>query len=127
MACALRAELGPSLATALGWRALATLLASVPAKIVPPWWHEPARFAHVPVRLVSRRTIARAHTLGVRVVVWTVNDPPSMHHLLDAGVDGIITDRPDVLREVLIARNQWAAPESGDRVPETRSGPKLPS
>jgi glycerophosphoryl diester phosphodiesterase len=123
----LRAELGPSLTTALGWRALATLLASAPAKIVPPWWHNPARFAHVPVRLVGRRTIARAHMLGVHVVVWTVNDPPSMHQLLDAGVDGIITDRPDLLRDVLIARDQWVAPESEDRVSEAGSGRALPS
>ena len=124
---ALRAELGPGLTTALGWRALATLLASARAKIVPPWWHEPARFAHVPVRLVSRRTIVAAHTLGLRVVVWTVNDPPSMHQLLDAGVDGIITDRPDLLRDVLIGRDQWTAPESEDRVSEPRSGGKFPS
>jgi glycerophosphoryl diester phosphodiesterase len=123
----LRGDLGPALTTALGWRALATLLASAPAKVIPPWWHEPARFAHVPARLVSRRTIAAAHVLGLRVVVWTVNEPPCMHQLLDAGVDGIITDRPDLLREVLIARDQWTPPESEDRVSETRSGPKLPS
>jgi glycerophosphoryl diester phosphodiesterase len=106
----LRTDLGPALTTALGWRALATLVASAPAKIIPPWWHEPARFAHVPARLVNRRTIAAARMLGLRVVVWTVNDPPYMHQLLDAGVDGIITDRPDLLREVLIARDQWTAP-----------------
>jgi glycerophosphoryl diester phosphodiesterase len=72
-------------------------------------------FAHVPLRLGrlpvhSERVIARAHELGIRVVVWTVDDPATMRTLLDAGVDGIITDRPDVLRDVLVARGQWVRP-----------------
>jgi glycerophosphoryl diester phosphodiesterase len=45
--------------------------------------------------------------LGVRVVTWTVDEPDVMRRLLDAGVDAIITDRPDVLREVLVSRGQW--------------------
>jgi glycerophosphoryl diester phosphodiesterase len=104
----LRDQVGPELTTALGWRALTALVAGAPP--IPPWWHEAGRFAHVPVRLTNQRLLARAHALGVRVVTWTVNDPARMHRLLDAGVDGVITDRPDLLREVLIARDQWTVP-----------------
>lgn len=104
----LRTEVAPELTTALGWRALVALVAGAPP--IPPWWHEPGRFAHVPVRLMNQRLIDRAHMLGVRVITWTVNEPGRMQRLLDAGVDGIITDRPDLLREVLITRDQWMAP-----------------
>jgi glycerophosphoryl diester phosphodiesterase len=56
--------------------------------------------------------VARARDAGIRVIVWTVNDPDTMHRLLDNGVDGVITDRPDLLREVLISRGQWHTPDS---------------
>lgn len=49
---------------------------------------------------VDPRSIAEAHRLGLPVVVWTVNKPEDMAHLIDMGVDGIISDRPDVLRSV---------------------------
>ena len=45
-------------------------------------------------------SIAEAHSLGLPVIVWTVNDPKDMSRLIDMGVDGIISDRPDVLRTV---------------------------
>ena len=47
---------------------------------------------------VDRRSVAEAHALGLPVVVWTVNDPEEMARLIDMGVDGMISDRPDVLR-----------------------------
>ena len=106
----------PGVTTALGWRSLTTLIACSRGRIRPLGVSRAGgAFAHVPMRLGrlpihSERVIARAHDLGIRVVVWTVDDPASMRTLLDAGVDGIITDRPDVLREVLVARGQWTRP-----------------
>jgi glycerophosphoryl diester phosphodiesterase len=48
--------------------------------------------------------IAEARALGLKVVPWTVNDPQAMRRLIDAGVDGLITDRPDLLRAAMAER-----------------------
>ena len=47
---------------------------------------------------VDARSISEAHQLGLPVIVWTVNQPDDMARLIDLGVDGIISDRPDLLR-----------------------------
>lgn len=44
--------------------------------------------------------VTEAHTLGLRVVVWTVNKTDDMARMIETGVDGIISDRPDLLRQV---------------------------
>jgi glycerophosphoryl diester phosphodiesterase len=54
--------------------------------------------------IVSRRFVEAAHAGGKQVHVWTINDPADMHHLLDLGVDGIVTDRPDLLSAVIAER-----------------------
>lgn len=54
--------------------------------------------------------VADAHAAGMDVVVWTVDDRPTMQSLIDAGVDGIITDYPDRLREVM-ADNGFTLPK----------------
>lgn len=48
--------------------------------------------------------LKEAHELGLTVLAWTVNDPAQMERLLDLGVDGLITDRPDLAQRVLKAR-----------------------
>ena len=114
---AFRTRLGPAVATALGWESLAGLARSacVGTRPRPPC---DAQFAHMPARLagsalLGRRVIERAHGLGLHVLAWTVNDPDVMHRLLDDGVDGLITDRPDLLREVLVARDAWRSVPAG--------------
>lgn len=63
----------------------------------------------VPVRdrgitIVDHRTVRAAGKLGIPLIVWTVNDRAEMVELLDLGVDGLITDRPDLLRTLLAER-----------------------
>jgi glycerophosphoryl diester phosphodiesterase len=53
------------------------------------------------VRDVTPELIAESHALGLKVVVWTVNQPADMAHLIEIGVDGIISDRPDLLRKAV--------------------------
>ncbi|MBI3044073.1 MAG: glycerophosphodiester phosphodiesterase [Betaproteobacteria bacterium] len=49
---------------------------------------------------LTREAVKEAQALGLKVVVWTVNDPADMKRLVEWGVDGIISDRPDWLRAV---------------------------
>jgi glycerophosphoryl diester phosphodiesterase len=51
--------------------------------------------------LTSPAVVTAAHQAGLGIIVWTVNDPEVMSALTDLGADGIVTDRPDLLREVL--------------------------
>lgn len=77
-------------------------------------WYRPPHNAlmippeYGPFRLVTQGIVRTAHRLGLPVIVWTINEPAEMERLLRLGVDGIITDRPDLLAAVI-----KKLPESG--------------
>jgi glycerophosphoryl diester phosphodiesterase len=84
------------------------LWSGVPRRVLAPaladrW----VRCAQLPIQLATAPLIGRAHAAGLHIHAWTVNDRDTMTALLDRGVDGIMTDQTETLREVLIARNQW--------------------
>lgn len=64
------------------------------------------------IRIVTPASIRAAHRLGSKVHVWTINARADMERLLGWGVDGIMTDRPDVLADVLRQREQPLAQQS---------------
>lgn len=107
-----RAALGPRLCTALGPREamrlrLAALAGGDHRGGTPgvPCAQLPHLLARVPV--TDRRLVQHAHRLGMQVHVWTIDEPAEMERLLDMGVDGIMTDRPETLRDVLAGRGAW--------------------
>jgi glycerophosphoryl diester phosphodiesterase len=57
--------------------------------------------------IVTPGLVRRAHLAGVHVHVWTIDDPDEMRALLDRGVDGLMTDRTDILRAVLTENGRW--------------------
>ncbi|WP_430297319.1 glycerophosphodiester phosphodiesterase [Sinomonas sp. B1-1] len=88
--------------SALPEAVLRRMLRDVQALQVPEWTGR--------LRVVTPAAVARAHRLGLQVHVWTVNEAADMGRLLDAGVDGLVTDRADVLRDVLLGRGAWPPP-----------------
>ena len=104
-----RRALGDRICTSTGPREVARLLT---ASRGLPLGRPSAACVQVPVRrkgvtLVNERFVRAAHRRGLQVHVWTINDGDEMHGLLDLGVDGIMTDRPEVLKAVLEARGAW--------------------
>jgi glycerophosphoryl diester phosphodiesterase len=109
-----RALAGPAVATSLGMRGVAGLRVASLAGVRPRLPGSVAA-AQVPVRhgwlrVVDRRFLRAANRLGMQVHVWTIDDPDEMRRLLDLGVDGIMTDRIEVLRAVFQERGLWPTP-----------------
>ena len=70
-----------------------------------------ADFLAVEARMATHSFVRRAHSAGQDVYIWTVNDPAWMLVGLSRGVDGLITDRPDLAREVIERRARMSEPQ----------------
>lgn len=109
---AARRLFGPGVCTALGPRGVAALRLSSYSPRAAGLVRIQAGCAQVPLQLggralVDERFLAAAHARGLQVHVWTVDTETEATALLDLGVDGIMTDRPAMLRDLLVARGQW--------------------
>jgi glycerophosphoryl diester phosphodiesterase len=101
---ALRRALGRRLCTAAGqWELTAIKLLGVSFGSLAA--QAPVRQSGMPV--TTSGFVRRCHRLGLAVHVWTIDDAAEMDRLLDLGVDGVMTDRPTTLRDVLVARGEW--------------------
>lgn len=60
------------------------------------------------IRVVDRAFVRAAHRFGLQVHVWTVDDPALIRDLIALGVDGIMSDRIDLLRDVLVEHGSWS-------------------
>jgi glycerophosphoryl diester phosphodiesterase len=74
--------------------------------------HTKAACTQVPTKekivpIADARYIAFAHDVDLAVHVWTIDEADEMRRLLDLGADGIMTDKPSVLKDVLVQRGQW--------------------
>ncbi|HEV2808866.1 MAG TPA: glycerophosphodiester phosphodiesterase family protein [Acidimicrobiales bacterium] len=105
----IRRAVGPELCSSLGPLGVARLKA---ASRNLPAGRLPAACAQVPVAtrgilVTDARFVDAAHQRGMQVHVWTIDDACEMGRLLDLGVDGIMTGRPTVLKQVLQDRKMW--------------------
>ncbi len=104
-----RDRFGEAVCTSMGPRSVAKLRASSfglgRSRPADNCVQVPTHAGKVP--LVDRRFLRRAHRLGLPVHIWTIDEPDEMRRLLELGVDGIMTDRPAVLKKVLQSRSQW--------------------
>lgn len=107
----IRDALGSRVCTSMGPKEVAKFVAASTLKT--PFNPAPTVYAaQVPVKqsglpVVTERSVALAHKLGLHVHVWTIDDPLEIARLLDLGVDGVMSDDTRALRDVFAARGCW--------------------
>ncbi len=101
----LRRDLGPGLCTSLGPAQVASL--RVAARPVGKGYAAQVPAVHRKISVVTPRFVETAHRYGIAVHVWTIDEATEMRRLLEMGVDGIMTDRPSLLKQVLLEAGKW--------------------
>lgn len=116
----IREQTATRVATSIGTRAVVGLVGAAKTATAPRSWRVPGAHqgvvaAQVPVNygpltVVDRRFVAAAHTAGLAVHVWTVDEPEEILKLIELGVDGLVTNRPRFVRDFLAERGLWEEP-----------------
>lgn len=101
-----RALAGDRCATSPGFAGVLAFWAGARLGMPPRLAHDALQVPHRHgvLTVVERGFVEAAHWRGLAVHVWTIDDPAEMRGLLDLGVDGLMSDRPDVLLDVLATR-----------------------
>ena len=109
----LREQFGEKLCTSMGPRDVTKLR-------LGSWVRRSGKFHNIhaaqvpvsqgPLTIVDKSFIQAAHNAEIQVHVWTIDEPDEMEYLLNLGVDGIMTDKPLVLKQILQKKNLWHLP-----------------
>lgn len=105
----LRQAMGPDLCTSMGPWEVARLLAAARGLPAGPFAAGCAQVSptHRGLTIVDPAFVVESHRRKLQAHVWTINDATEMTRLLDLGVDGLMSDRPSLLKQVLRDRGQW--------------------
>lgn len=92
-------ELHPEMLTAFTSQEMVEIGVATPDRVPP--YVPPSLIVQPPAALATPEFVAKVHSYGLKIHPWTINDAATMQALIDAGVDGIFTDDPALLHEIL--------------------------
>ncbi|BBM02013.1 glycerophosphoryl diester phosphodiesterase [Microbulbifer sp. GL-2] len=108
-------RLSPNVATgAVSWEAALLYFAQLiraESLLAPHYQTMQLPMFHLGLDVVTAGTLRAAHKLNLHISVWTVNSRADLQHYIDLGVDGIVTDRPDILMAMLSNRESGVTPK----------------
>lgn len=107
-----RRRLGPEVATGIGVLGAVGFVAGSLLPVPAARLARSAAVLQLPLTwrgapVVTRRLLDRAHAAGLQVHVWTLNDARTIDEALDLGVDGVMSDRLELLKAELVKRGAW--------------------